>query len=173
MGFLYKPPEWYSEGTEPEEDLKKKGFVAGYKPPAAYFNWFFNRVYLCLRELIDKAEAIETKVDTTGRVMIDAENTPLNVNDTLFIVDGLPDIPVTMEFEGAFYENMVFSPTEPLNAENWGQTEEGTAIRASPVSAAATLAESEEDGEPSIIKGKLVVSEEPTSDATFFAKINE
>lgn len=124
------------------------------------------------KDLQELKEYVQSRLSALGQVIIGAESTSLNVNDTLFIVDGMPDIPALAKFEGAFYENMVFSAYSPLSAENWGQTEEGTAIRASPVSAAVST-ESEEDGEPSIIKGKLVVSEEPTSDATFFAKINE
>ncbi len=120
----------------------------------------------------DLGERLKELEKGFGQVIIGAENTPLNINDTLFIVDGMPDPPIEEEFEGAFFENMVFSPTEPLSAENWGRTEKWAAIRASPYAADARTA-SETDGEPSIIKGKLVVSENPSSDATFFAKIEK
>ena len=36
MNFTNKPPEWENEGTEPTEEIKKMGFQAGYKPPAAF-----------------------------------------------------------------------------------------------------------------------------------------
>ena len=44
MAFEKKVPDWNAAGTEPPESLKESGFTAGYKPPAAYFNWFWNAV---------------------------------------------------------------------------------------------------------------------------------
>ena len=52
--FDNKAPEWDNVGAEPDAELKKGGFLAGYKPPAAYFNWFFNRTYECVKELQEK-----------------------------------------------------------------------------------------------------------------------
>ena len=52
--FDNKAPEWDNVGAEPDAKLKKDGFLAGYKPPAAYFNWFFNRTYECVKELQEK-----------------------------------------------------------------------------------------------------------------------
>ena len=52
--FDNKAPEWDNLGAEPDAELKKGGFLAGYKPPAAYFNWFFNRTYECVKELQEK-----------------------------------------------------------------------------------------------------------------------
>lgn len=54
MDYEKKVPEWHAEGTEPPESLKQSGFEAGYKPPAAYFNWFWNRVSACLTEIRSK-----------------------------------------------------------------------------------------------------------------------
>lgn len=54
MDFEQNVPEWNAEGTEPPASLKEKGFEAGYKPPAAYFNWFWNRVSACLKEIRTK-----------------------------------------------------------------------------------------------------------------------
>lgn len=54
MDFEKNVPEWHAEGTEPPTSLKQSGFEAGYKPPAAYFNWFWNRVYACLTEIRNK-----------------------------------------------------------------------------------------------------------------------
>lgn len=155
MIFNRKPPEWRNVGAEPPEDLKSGGFQAGYKPPAAYFNWFFNRVYECLAELQSMVSGIGQKVDTTGRVLIGPENTALNSLDTLFIVEGA--LPVPTPFEGAAYSNMVFSESPPGSALNWAQT--GVRLRAAASS------------DNHIIDGKLVVSEEADSDTTFFAQI--
>ncbi len=54
MIFNNKAPDWGNGGTEPPENLKKEGFTAGYKPPAAYFNWFFNRIQKAVKELQEK-----------------------------------------------------------------------------------------------------------------------
>lgn len=51
MNFEKKVPEWMAEGTEPPASLKASGFEAEMKPPAAYFNWFWNRVSACLTEI--------------------------------------------------------------------------------------------------------------------------
>lgn len=54
MNFENKSPEWQNEGTEPTDEIKKIGFQAGYKPPAAYFNWFWSKVSKCINELQQK-----------------------------------------------------------------------------------------------------------------------
>lgn len=51
MDFEEKVPEWEAQGTEPPATLKVRGFEAGYKPPAAFFNWFWNGVSRCLTEI--------------------------------------------------------------------------------------------------------------------------
>lgn len=62
MDFENKPPEWLVGGTEPPEDLRKKdGWLAGYKPPASYFNWFWNTCYLCIKELQEKLAGVDSK----------------------------------------------------------------------------------------------------------------
>lgn len=64
MSFEKKVPEWTATGTEPPASLKEKGFEVGYKPPAAYFNWFWHAVSECLNELYNEAVPHEL-VDTT------------------------------------------------------------------------------------------------------------
>lgn len=61
MIFKVKPPEWRNPGVDPPEELKSNGFVAGYKPPAAFFNWFFHNAYECFRELQEKATELEER----------------------------------------------------------------------------------------------------------------
>lgn len=51
MEMQNKIPEWEAQGNEPPAELKKTGFEPGYKPPAAYFNWFWHAVGMCLKEL--------------------------------------------------------------------------------------------------------------------------
>lgn len=52
-------PDWENEGEEPTSERKKTGFEPQYKPPAAYFNWFWNLVLKSLKEL-------QSKVATTA-----------------------------------------------------------------------------------------------------------
>lgn len=67
MDFEKKVPEWDNVGAEPDAQLKKEGFKAGYKPPAAYFNWFFNRISEVAKELQEKAgNEIDNKPDASG-----------------------------------------------------------------------------------------------------------
>lgn len=51
MEFTNIPPKWDAAGAEPSVDLQTKGFTAGYKPPAAYFNYLFHTITECLKEL--------------------------------------------------------------------------------------------------------------------------
>lgn len=61
MEFKQTPPEWTVKGVQPPDEIaKEKGWLAGYKPPASYFNWFFNKCYECLKELQEKLTGIET-----------------------------------------------------------------------------------------------------------------
>jgi len=56
MAFEKTVPQWDAAGTEPPSSLKSSGFTAGYKPPAAYFNWFWHGVSQALTELQDGAQ---------------------------------------------------------------------------------------------------------------------
>ena len=71
MEFNNIPPKWDAQGTEPSEELKTNGFLAGYKPPAAYFNYLFNKITACLKELqsILKNRNLKTYV-TLGQLNI-------------------------------------------------------------------------------------------------------
>ncbi|MCM1544700.1 MAG: hypothetical protein NC110_05305 [Ruminococcus sp.] len=51
VNFNYKSPKWSAQGNEPNDDTKKRGFLAGYKPPASIFNWFWCLVSNCIEEL--------------------------------------------------------------------------------------------------------------------------
>ncbi len=56
MSFKNTPPDWQAEGIEPTPELRKDGFPVGYKPPAAYFNWFWTKVSKCIAELQAKVD---------------------------------------------------------------------------------------------------------------------
>lgn len=63
MNFENKAPKWDAAGAEPSEDLQKNGFLAGYKPPAPYFNFLFHVYTKCINELqaLLKAHGEDTK----------------------------------------------------------------------------------------------------------------
>lgn len=68
MKFEKTPPTWNAEGSEPPSSLKTSGFQAGYKPPAAYFNWFWNKVSACLTELQTKLSNVDNTKDADKSV---------------------------------------------------------------------------------------------------------
>ena len=68
MKFEKTPPTWNAEGSEPPSSLKTSGFQAGYKPPAAYFNWFWNKVSACLTELQTKLSNVDNTKDVDKSV---------------------------------------------------------------------------------------------------------
>lgn len=55
MAFEEQLPEWEAEGTQPPKTKRVEGWQPTEKPPAAWFNWLFNRTYKVLRELQQKA----------------------------------------------------------------------------------------------------------------------
>lgn len=67
MAFNNSPPRWDNEGIEPPQEQIEKGFSAGYKPPAAYFNWFWNTTSNCIAELQDRAgsTAVEAVIEAS------------------------------------------------------------------------------------------------------------
>ena len=44
MGNIYEDlPEWFNEGTEPDDEKKEEGWEPGERPAAGFWNWFMNR----------------------------------------------------------------------------------------------------------------------------------
>ena len=68
MEFEKKVPQWDNVGTEPPDELKSGGWKAEYKPPAAYFNWFWNRVSACLTEIREKMLEMDSLPDSEKSV---------------------------------------------------------------------------------------------------------
>lgn len=65
MANFTKPlPEWKSKGTEPPQVLKDTGWKVSQRPPASYFDWFFNRTYEALKELQETATSGNTLGNT-------------------------------------------------------------------------------------------------------------
>ena len=84
MTFDNNVPEWKNEGSDPPDTLKEEGFTAGYKPPAAYFNWFFNRIQKSVKEIQEKLsndlKAMAFKEDIGGE---DISETVIETLDTV------------------------------------------------------------------------------------------
>lgn len=45
-------PNWEASGAEPPDSMKSQGFLSGYKPPAAYFNWFWTKVSVLFSQIL-------------------------------------------------------------------------------------------------------------------------
>ncbi|MDR4987149.1 hypothetical protein RGU74_27010 [Bacillus cereus] len=61
--FIKQLPEWKSKGIEPPQGIKDSGWQVAQRPPASYFDWFFNRTYEALKELQDGAASKTTLGD--------------------------------------------------------------------------------------------------------------
>jgi len=102
MAWNEQLPEWNETGAEPPQSKKDEGWEPEEKPPAGWFNWLFNRVYMVLQELQNKAENIDNKAEPDGYASLDGEgNVP---EDQLGNVDG-------MEEHGNEYHNPDFATT--------------------------------------------------------------
>lgn len=155
MEFKNTPQPWNNIGVKPTEALIDEGFKAGYKPPAAYFNYLFNNYYKC----IDELQKIIIEQLNKGKVKIGPIDTKLDKGDTLFVVEGM--LPAPTEFEAAAFENMAFGPSPPISGGYWADIENHIPIQGR--------------GEnPQITRGKLAVSTEQDApdDTAFLAKID-
>lgn len=63
--FVVNTPEWNAKGKEPDTERKNQGFFAGFKPPAAYFNWFWNCVCKNLAEIKNKISDLWSFITAT------------------------------------------------------------------------------------------------------------
>lgn len=64
--FSKKPIEWDNAGITPPQELIERGFQAGYKPPAEYFNAILNRTAECITELQEKVQEVNTTAENAG-----------------------------------------------------------------------------------------------------------
>ncbi|EPN9732366.1 hypothetical protein ACT48U_002194 [Listeria monocytogenes] len=46
---------WEAMGTKPPDSTIQNGWLAGTKPPADWFNWYFNSTYIALKEIQEVA----------------------------------------------------------------------------------------------------------------------
>ena len=65
------PMRWDNTGSPPSENLQINGFSGGYKPPASVFNYFFNNVYKCIKQLHEIVSNIKIKQDEMDEVLTD------------------------------------------------------------------------------------------------------
>lgn len=74
LTFNNSPVAWLATGAEPTNEFLINGFTAGYKPPAEYFNFVFNRTYLAINELQNKLpEYAKSEIVQYGRASFDTE----------------------------------------------------------------------------------------------------
>lgn len=59
MKFDYSPMFWGVSGTKPPESVQNEGWLAGHKPPAAYFNYKWRYDFLSINELQQKLSALD------------------------------------------------------------------------------------------------------------------
>ncbi|WPZ17780.1 phage tail protein [Geobacillus subterraneus] len=80
---LNQLPTWNKEGVEPPQSLKDNGWQPSQKPPADYFNWFFNKVYKALQSLFANAQHKEEKGQPNGYAALNAEGKVINADGSL------------------------------------------------------------------------------------------
>jgi len=139
MEFEKKVPEWSAQGTEPPSSLKTTGFRSGYKPPAAYFNWFWNGVSACLTEIREKLSGHAANKEnphgvTAAHVGLDKVN---NTPDTEKAVKFAQEAGVARKAQSAITIHFNGGRTE--NTDQWtynGETGRSVNITADKIGAA-------------------------------------
>ena len=80
MDFDYKPLAWSVEGVEPPDSVKNEGWLAGHRPPSAYFNYKWRADYLTQTELQQKLSNLYA-IEAQDKASLEAAMTlkaPLN-----------------------------------------------------------------------------------------------
>lgn len=75
-------PTWNKEGVEPPQSLKDDGWQPSQKPPADYFNWFFNKTFKALQSLFTNAQHKDEKGQPNGYAALDANGKVINADGT-------------------------------------------------------------------------------------------
>lgn len=73
-------PKWNATGAEPPDDRKDKGWGAGEKPPADWFDWLFNKAFKSLQSLFTNAQHREEKGKANGYAALDANGKVVNAD---------------------------------------------------------------------------------------------
>lgn len=106
--FTKSLPEWKSKGVEPPTDLKNTGWKAAQRPPAAYFDWFFNRTYEALKELQDNGVPKTTIGDLLTLKTISKDTIVAAINELKLKLDtdlspSREGVNVTLKDAGAYF----------------------------------------------------------------------
>jgi hypothetical protein len=83
MPFEKTLPEWNAAGVEPPQSLKDAGWEAEQKPPADYFNWYFNLVYNALKELQEQGYTQSEIDDFVSSLRNDLDNVDITADSIL------------------------------------------------------------------------------------------
>jgi hypothetical protein len=75
-------PEWNVPGVEPPQSKKDNGWGPREKPPADWFNWFFNKTFNALKTLFDNAQHKEEKGQPGGYAALDENGKVINADGT-------------------------------------------------------------------------------------------
>ncbi|MGG1291362.1 hypothetical protein ABE218_08405 [Bacillus smithii] len=67
---------------EPPQSLKDEGWQPSQKPPADYFNWFFNKTFKALQSLFASAQHKEEKGQPGGYAALDVNGKVINADGT-------------------------------------------------------------------------------------------
>ncbi|ECQ6575106.1 hypothetical protein FZ621_02670 [Listeria monocytogenes] len=59
---------WEATGTKPPDSTIQNGWLAGTKPPADWFNWYFNSTYTALKEIQEAAALNADLVSHTANI---------------------------------------------------------------------------------------------------------
>ncbi|MED5050669.1 hypothetical protein P9850_02130 [Anoxybacillus rupiensis] len=73
-------PEWNTTGVEPPQSKKNNGWGPGEKPPADWFNWFFNKTFKALQSLFTNAQHKEEKGQPGGYAALDNNGKVVNAD---------------------------------------------------------------------------------------------
>lgn len=75
MAFSSTLPVWLATGSKPSDDFINNGFKPNDGPPPEWFNYQWNRTYLAIQELQQKAGEIKTingqQPDSNGNITIE------------------------------------------------------------------------------------------------------
>ncbi|WP_100488545.1 hypothetical protein [Sporolactobacillus pectinivorans] len=100
MTFTKPLPEWNAVGTEPPQTKKDAGWAASDKPPADWFNWFFNLVYLALQELqqsgYTKDEITQAITNAINTVVPNSQVSATAVANKLLLLNSSAKLPASI-----------------------------------------------------------------------------
>ena len=94
--------QWNQPGVEPTQDKKNEGWTPEEKPPAEYFNWFFNRTCRAVNYLKTESDESSSKFDIDGHdhdgtVGNGPKLTANNIVNALITGLGTEDVQSTLE----------------------------------------------------------------------------